>query len=522
MPDIDINDLGGVGLIKDRPPYMLPPEAWSVALNVRFFNDGVEKLKGWSSVLGNPTIAPHFILPVLSAAQGWVLYTNLVAAAVYDGSSHTNITRLSGAYTAAGTEFWNGTILGGIPILNNGSDIPQYWPTYVVTDELADMTNWPTTLRAKVIRSLGPFLVAANLTDNGTAYPHRVRWSHPADPGALPASWATNDATFLGGEIDLPDVEAGLIMDMLPLQGDMFIYKEGSVTRMRFIGGQSIFDFDTFLETVGLLAPRCVCLGPEGSSHVFASSDDLIVHNGSSSQSILDKRMRRYLFSQIDPASYGRSFIFANPLYDEVWFCYPENGSLQPNRAIIWNRGDNKISEVDGITWRGAAPFKFEDSDTAQWGDQDTEWDNDDEPWSVAYRRKVLLADPGTSQFLLLDDGIRREGVQFSGMVQRTGLSVVGRSRDGKWIEDFKQRKMVTRVWPKIEGTGVDVRIGFQDTPHSEIVWEGKELFNPVRDPLWVDFAASGRLMAISFESKGNGDWRLEGYKLEMNLEGNF
>lgn len=522
MPDVDINDLGGMGLIKDRPPYMLPPEAWSEALNVRFFNSGVERLQGWSQALGNPPISPHFIRPVISAAQSWVLYTSLTKGYVYDGSTHTDITRASGDYAAAGTEMWNGTILGGIPILNNGTDVPQFWADYSTAQLLQDLTNWPATMRTKVMRSLGPFLVAANLVDDGTPYPHRVLWSHPADPGSVPVTWNVNDTTKLAGQVDLPDVEAGLIMDMLPLRGDMFVYKAGSVTRMRFIGGNSVFDFDTFLETVGVLTQRCVCLGPDGASHVFATNDDIVVHNGASSESILDKRMRRYLFSQIDTTNYTKSFIFTNPLYDEVWFCFPESGQTQPNRALIWNRADNKISEVDGITFRGAAPVQFEGSDGATWETDDAEWNKDNGTWSTAYRRKVLLAAPaGDGVFYLLDDGTKRDGVIFRALLQRTGLSIVGRSRDGKWIEDFKQRKMVTRIWPKVEGININVKVGFQEFPKGPITWGPVQIFKSDRD-LWADFSQSGRLLALEYESTKNGDWRLEGYKMELSLEGNF
>lgn len=521
--DVDIDMVGGIGLVKDQVAYKLPPEAWNEALNVRFFAKGCERIGGWSQILGSPMIAPHFILPVQGPSNNFIVYVSLTAAAVWDGTTNTNITRGSGAYNATETRDWNGTLLGPIPILNNGVDVPQFWADTDTSVDLADLTNWPSTLRAKVIRALGPFLIAGGLTDDGEARPHRVRWSHPADPGSVPVTWDVSDTTKLAGEIDLPDVESGLIQDMLELNGDMMVYKSGSATRLRFIGGNSVFDRDTYLSTVGVLAPRCVCLGPDGASHVMATNDDIIVHNGQGEPvSILDKRMRRYLFQQIDTQAFHRSFIFANPLYDEVWFCYPESGQVQPNRAILWNRGENKISEVDKISFRGAANATLEGSDTTTWADIAGSWDDQTIPWSSAYRRKVLLADAGSNKFLLLDDGNKKDGKTFKTLLQRNGIALVGKARDGSPMEDFKQRKMIERIWPKAEGGSLDFRIGYQDTPTAQMVWGGKRTFKPATNN-FIDFAdASGRLLAIEISTRKNDYWRFEGYKLEMSLEGNF
>src|SRR5882762_6785149 len=52
MP-LEVNDLGTIGAVRDTPAYMLPPEAFSTALNMHVVNGGLERLQGWEQVFGN-------------------------------------------------------------------------------------------------------------------------------------------------------------------------------------------------------------------------------------------------------------------------------------------------------------------------------------------------------------------------------------------------------------------------------------------------------------------------------------
>src|SRR5687767_14481194 len=124
MPEVDINDIAKIGAVADTPAYMLPPEAWTQALNMRVVDDGLESLPGWEQIFGTPSVVPHFGTSVTTASATFILYTSLTKAYGYDGTSHTNITRQSAGvdvdYTASDTTQWNGTLLGSVPILNNG------------------------------------------------------------------------------------------------------------------------------------------------------------------------------------------------------------------------------------------------------------------------------------------------------------------------------------------------------------------------------------------------------------------
>jgi hypothetical protein len=517
---IEIDDVAKYGVIKDVPPYQLPPEAWSTGENVRFTDDAVSRLLGETQIFGTPGTAPYFAQFVSSASQPWWLYAGLTKIYVYDGSTHTDISRtVGGAYAATGAADWQGTLLGGIPIFNNGIDVPQYWSSYSTLTKMAALPNWTAGMLAKTIRSFGPYLMALNITLGGVAKPHNVRWSAPADPGTVPATWDITDPTNNAGSVDLPDTDSGLILDGLPLQGRFFVYKENSTWRFRNVGGRFIFDEDAFLETIGLLTNRCVAITGDGQKHAFASTDNLYLHNGIQAQPLLNKTNQRYLYNQIDVSNYKNSFVFCNGIKKEMWFCYPAIGSTVPNRAAIVNYETGAMTESD-IDFQAATIGTVQTSDTDTWSAATGTWDTDNSPWSVSNRRKIVLCSPVATKFLQFDLGTLRDASAFTGTVQRTALGVVGRKRTGEWIEDFEVRKLVTRIWPKITGNSpVNIRLGGQDVPNGAVTWSPITSFDPTTQK-YCDIVAEGS--AISIEISGAVDWQLDGYKLDMATLGKF
>lgn len=533
MSVVEINDLTTFGQINDIPAYQLPPEAWTLAENIRYTKDGCAVLDGWAQIYGTPGGAPHFALPVKSTSQSWWLYTSLTKAYVFDGVSHTDITRtVGGDYTTNNTQDWNGIVFGGVPILNNGVDVPQYWATYSTVTKLAALPNWPSTQRAKIIRNFGSYLVAFNITDTGVTYPHLVGWSSPADPGSVPATWNYADPTNEAGRNPLPDVNSGEIKEAKMLQNTMFIYKERSIWKMTYIGGQFIFDFDMFLEEVGILGPRCVCNDEKGLKHVVVTQDDIIIHNGNSVDSILTDRQRRNLFeSLLNRETAETSFIFLNRLKDEIWFCFPEQGQSVPTRALIWNykKGKGAISYASGITFRNAVVGDVEGAPTELWSTGTDTWDTDTGPWSQFFRGRVVLCSPANSKFYQLDSGITRDGVNFVPILQRVDLGIIGRTRSGAPVNDWRKLKMVDTIAPKVQGASIKLRVGFRDAvgDASPLQWQDYTTFNPNTD--WGvnvitndNITGCGRSVAVEFTSDTSASWRIDGYSMDVQIVGEF
>ena len=523
MPEtqIDINDVASVGVVRDSPPHELPPEAWTLAENVRFEDDSIVQLLGYSQIFGTPGVAPYYAQFVSAPAQPWWLYAGLSKIYSFDGTVHTDITRTTdgATYSASNASQWQGTNIGGIPIINNGVDVPQYWPALTAGTHMANLANWPSTLRCKIIRAFGPYMMALNLTDTGVSKPYDVRWSHPADPGSVPPTWDITDPTHNAGQISLSDVDSGQIVDGLSLQGKFYVYKENSCWRFRNVGGQFIFDEDAFLETTGLLSPRCVAVTGDGQRHFFVGQDNIYVHDGNSAKPLLDKRTRRYLFNAIDVQNYAISFVFINPVRREGWFCYPALGQTVPTRAMIVNYDTLAVTECD-IDFVAAAMGTVETSDTETWATVTGPWTSDTLPWDSSSRRKLVLSKPTVTKFEQLDLGITRDGAAFTGLIQRTSLGMVGRNRrTGEWITDFEVRKMCHRIWPKMSGAPVSIRLGGQDVPGGSIRWSLPQTFDPSAAK-WCDITAEGAALCV--EISGANGWKLDGYKLDLVTLGRF
>jgi hypothetical protein len=537
MPTFDINDLSKIGAIRDMKPYMLPPEAWTIALNMRYEDESLKTIEGWKQVFGTPPIAPHFGMILERPAASVLTFVDLVSAKWYDGVTYTDATRtVGGPYTASATREWNGTIAGGgIPILNNGLDVPQYSQT-PGTGTFENLVNWPANMRAKVIRAFGPHLVAMNITVAGGEFPHRVHWSHPASPGSLPNSWDETDPTRDAGNYDLPDAQSGLLLNGFPLGSIMYLYKGSSVWRMRYVGGQSKFDFgqSAWIANEGLLNAGSICISGDGLKHIFATtSGDIMWHDGNRVQSALTLRQRRRLQTDIDPANAGECFMFANPFTNSIWFCYPESGAQFPTKALHMcyktvGGTEWAITEVDGISFRNVVvgsppgPMAF-----GVWDEVDgVTWDSDAAVWDMATvgggtpRRKLILLDPANSKFYSYGDSPTRDGVAFTSTLQRVGLGVLGKKRDGSPIVDFQRRKMITRIFPKITGGNVSIRFNSQQVVDGPVSNGASVNYDPTTQYFADPQTMEGN--AVGLEMSGTVPWQIDGYKINIEPLGEF
>ena len=99
-------------------------------------------------------------------------------------------------------------------------------------------------------------------------------------------------------------------------------------------------------------------------------------------------------------------------------------------------------------------------------------------------------------------------------------------------LDTFLERKAVvheegrailgTSVWPDIigpQGASIQILLGSHETPEGAIDWEGPYDFVIGGDD-YVDFAITGRYLAIRFESSGIPSWTLQSYDIEYEIVG--
>lgn len=266
------------------------------ASNVRFRESYAELFLGQVEAYTTAPIAPITAFPVrIAGARYWLVLSQTKAYAVTGiPAVWTNVTRQTASvdvnYAATLDTLWNGGVLNGIPIVNNGVDVPQMWLPAGTGTKLQALSNWPASTTARVLRMHQNFAFALDVTESGTRRPHLLKWSAPAEPGTVPVTWDENDGTNDAGERDIPG--NGYLVDGLSLRQSFIIYKEGSTHIASYAGSPFIWNTQQLFATSGMLSADCAV--EIDGTHVVLTSSDVVRHDGSNVQSIVDKATRRW------------------------------------------------------------------------------------------------------------------------------------------------------------------------------------------------------------------------------------
>lgn len=520
MPLIQIENPGLEGVITDIDPQELPNNAFSAARNFRFNNKAASKFQGHSEIYGTPTIDPYYLMPVATNTDDFWIYAGLLKVYVTNGAGHFNLTRQSASvdvdYSATADQNWNGGVIGGIPVINNGIDDPQMWDPVNTATRLQSLTwdasntwadkNW----KASVIRVYREYLIALNVTKAGVENQRLVAWSTSAVPGTIPSTWDKDVTSEDAGETELAQTN-GNVIDGLSL-GDIFvIYKQDSIWAMQFVGGVNIFRFYQLFANIGILSRRCV--KEFDGKHFFLSNGDVAVHDGATLQSVIDEKRRNELFSNIDANNYQRCFVAPNYINQEMWICYPSSGATFPDRAMVWNWSNNSWGDRDlpntthigfGIV-NDSNEVTTWDADTGLWNDDTTTWNAKN--FNPSDRRMLMAAG---SNLYLVDDTTQFAGVNFTGYVERTGLH----------FGEPERVKYVSEIWLRITGQGsVNVSIGSANSPDEAISWEAAQTYTIGTDSK-VNVRTSGRYIAYKIESTSNDTVNIQGVGFKVKFTG--
>lgn len=520
---IPVNGVGDLGIIVDRQPHELPFNAWTAGQNVRFRDGYAEKFNGHSVSIASPAIAPYFLMPVEVGAAYWWIFAGLAAVYANDGTNNFNITRsVGGAYGATELNNWTGGVLGGLPILNDAVDPPQLWSPVSGGQVLVALTNWPANTTCKSLRPFRTYLVALNVTKSGVNYPQMVKWSSSAPAGNVPVTWDPADATNDAGEYNLMET-TDFVVDSFPLRNALVIYKESNTWLMQYIGGAPVFSFNRIF-TGGILSRRCAVEFANGQHAVF-SDGDVVIHDGQTPISIVNSKVRSFIFNNIDPTNQAKSFVVHNKPFFEVLFCYPQIGSNLPNIAGVWNykfdefgfRDLNQVAHIElGIVNPGSdawnAAVGIWGTDTRAWGD----------PSYNPAKKQLQIAQPSPAKIYLFDDTTQFDGVNMTSFIERTGLGFPIVDSNGP--PDFEHQKVLTNVWPRITGTlggVVNVYVGSQNAIGVAPTYQGPFPFT-IGTTNKIDVVADAKLHALKFQSVGDLSWKLHGYEVDAVPSGNY
>ncbi len=401
MAFISIGNLAGGGVVPDHPAYDLPPNVFDEVIDVRFDVNGIrpaqQEVEVFPTMLANPLQLTKVKLG--AGVEGWV-YMDETSMYIIENGIHVEITRNAGeggAYSATEQTGWQEAILHGIPIFSNGRDIPQQLDPLNSTSPVTNLANWPTGLRAEVLRPYKVFLIALKLQTGGGPYDQQsLIWSAPADPGQVPPSWDYTDPATQAGLYTFSETDDRII-DGLQLGDEFIVYKEKSIYAMRYIGGTFVMSIKRRPGDVGLLAKGAIATIPSG--HFFVSGDDIYVYNGTGlPQSVATGRVRKEFFSTITTGQKTKVFVEHDAANKVVWVFYPTNGGLWCDRALVWNYENNtwafrsvphvssasfgEIDQVNQRSWDDVSDI-WGGLYTQVWRDETLTWGNNTNVWTA-------------------------------------------------------------------------------------------------------------------------------------------
>jgi len=452
-----------------------------------------------------------------------------------------DITRASGAYSTTAAENWAATVIGGVLIMTNKVDDPQYWALAsgvpATAQKMQDLNNWPASTECKSMRSFRSFLVALNVTKSSVKYPRLVKWSTEAATQTTPTSWDETSATVDAGEYELADSK-GEILDGLQLEDNFMIYKEDSIYSMQYVGTPFIFSFRQISPTIGAIAKNgrsemLFCFSQDGG--VTGQPDRAIVWNWN--QNTFTIRNLPGLGhigygNVVDPNSLTTWGAMTSPLAVAVTstsavgaiVTVDDASSFEPSGDITINDEQMTYTSRTGtvltISARGVNSTTAATHAVDAVAYNGPTWITVSGPWTMSYpavENVLMFASPENTKIYRDNSGFKEDTTLMNSFVERTGLSM-----NSQGLPDYTVVKNITAIYPKMDidsSNTINVYLGTQMSTEEGITWGSAVAFNPDSQSK-VSVRGSGKYYAVKFESDANMSWRLDGYALEVQDAG--
>lgn len=504
------------GVNSDQAPSEIGPDFYSNASNINFrdgfprrvfgVRDAYTAVSPIRNIINAPDFGPNYWM---------VAGVNTVFA--MDDTGSLDITPVGGLATVTAPNQITSSLLNGIYCFNNQSDEPHYW-TMDIADNLQILPGWPV---GETTAALRPFKFHLFALGNFTAsdnFPMQLKWSNSAEPGAVPSEWVPTPANDAGDVILA--ATPGAIIDARALRGSLMIYKQHSAYIADYVGGQFVYAFRKLFVTTGVLTRNCIA-DYQQHQYIFADGD-LVRTDGNEVVSIADKKMRKFVFRQIDQINFTSSFVVSYEAQKEIWFCFAETGANFPTIAAIWSVEDNSwgVRSLTEIVHAAVGvvsdlpPVESWDSDPDAWETDLTNWN--ETTFSEAARSMLVATSddptPTDSAFFEVDVGNTFDGAPVNATLTKSDMH----------FDEPDRLKIIKRVYPKVRsniGALIQVRVGSADEPGGAILWSNSVTFEKGGQEI-IDTFAQGKYLAVEFSSTTPDPWELMGFGLEMEIRG--
>lgn len=582
MARVEIRDVGKYGVILDTPAHELPPEAWTHLRNVRAADDCIEPMYGEVRVFTELEGAPNdpvthpinlFYCPTVQGIPLWV-YGGTDKIGVYGASyGHVDITPTGATLTGPENFLWSGTWLNGVFFMNIRTAEAMVWDnldpgTPVLMKKMSDVagSEFQDTWRFTALRAYKEILIGIGFTDDGADYPTTIKWSGPATAGTVPTSWNEANLNNIAGERPL-SATPGRAIDGMQLGNNFIICKEDATIVATFAQGTSPLVFRYIDNNSGVLTVNCMVEYSPGKMLILNQNLDVMMTDGTQVVSILSKRVRKYLAGRINPEKGWQCYVVHSFEKREVWICYPILGSTALStwilasgfwedaglwddealwedeetgvptgssdvgcqEALIWNYEDNTFVFYDLGRLNHIGFGKITETGTTLPIDEVDTIINEAKAiidgGGAISSSQLIGCSTGRNAFFALDRGITIDSIPLVSTMERDGLAIIGKDRNGEPRVNHQIVKIVESMWPTFEVHGVIIRpqlsVGAQEFRDGPVYWDGPYAFAP-GEQQEMDFLVEGIYISIRIQIATAEYWRFHAYGLEISTAGDM
>ncbi len=264
-------------------------------------------------------------------------------AEIYAGTASNIYEEVGGAWTAraaatyAATSYWSFAQFDNYVFATDYADRPQY-------KTIGAAANFATVTAAPYARQIGVinrFLVLGDIAD-ATTTPYRVQWSSINSPLDWPTPGTSTALARQAGEQYL-DSSFGAVTGIANGQFYGLVFQERAIARFTYIGGNAVFQIETFERSRGCWAPRSLI--QVGPLSYFLAVDGFYVTDGQSVTPIGDGRVDKWFLADFDQTYLDKmtvAFDWANKCVR--WSFPTPSGGGTPDKHIMYNIAKNRWS----------------------------------------------------------------------------------------------------------------------------------------------------------------------------------
>jgi len=190
----------------------------------------------------------------------------------------------------------------------------------------------------------GNLYTGAALTASGKSVSGGLVVLHPftlalGSDGLVEWSDAGKPTTFAGGAAGSARITASKLVKGLPLRGGGqspagLIWSLDSLIRASYVGGASIFSFDTITASTSIIAQDSAI--EYNGVYYWIGLDAFQMFNGVVRE-VDNQQNIDWFFRELNYAHANKIFAFKVPRFGEIWWCFPRGSSTEPNHALILN-----------------------------------------------------------------------------------------------------------------------------------------------------------------------------------------